>query len=128
MGAFKLGGMTLGSLFKKPETLQYPAQTKEPPAGLKGQIAIDAETCILCGLCARSCPTDSIAVSKPDRTWSIQHFQCIQCGYCTQVCPKKCLTMLPTYPTPATEKHVDVVEIPEQEKKPKAEATAAAEG
>ena len=28
MGSFKLGGMTLGSLFKKPETLLYPAEQK----------------------------------------------------------------------------------------------------
>ena len=28
MGSFKLGKMTLGGLFKKPETLLYPVQTK----------------------------------------------------------------------------------------------------
>ena len=34
MGSFKLGKMTLGGLFKKPETLMYPVETKTPPAGL----------------------------------------------------------------------------------------------
>ena len=33
MGSFKLGGMTFGSLFKKPETVLYPLETKTPPAG-----------------------------------------------------------------------------------------------
>ena len=28
MGSFKLGKMTLGGLFKKPETLMYPVETK----------------------------------------------------------------------------------------------------
>ena len=36
MGGFKLGKMTLGSLFKKPETVLYPVEKKEAPAGLKG--------------------------------------------------------------------------------------------
>ena len=124
MGAFKLGGMTLGSLFKKPETIQYPAQKKEPPAGLKGHIAIDAATCILCGMCDRSCPAGAISVSKPDRTWSIDQLRCIQCGYCVTVCPKSCLTMEPTYASPTTEKHLEVTDIPEQEKKPAKDATA----
>ena len=30
MGSFKLGKMTLGGLFKKPETLMYPVETKTP--------------------------------------------------------------------------------------------------
>ena len=38
MGSFKLGKMTLGGLFKKPETLMYPVETKTPPAGLKGHV------------------------------------------------------------------------------------------
>ena len=51
MGGFKLGKMTLGSLFKKPETVLYPVEKKEAPAGLKGHIVNDADVCILCGIC-----------------------------------------------------------------------------
>lgn len=50
MGSFKLGKMTLGGLFKKPETLMYPVETKTPPAGLKGHVVNDVDRCILCGL------------------------------------------------------------------------------
>ena len=78
MGVFHLGKMTLSSMFKKPETLLYPLENKEPPQGLKGSIAIDPSTCILCGMCSRNCPCGAIAVDKAARTWSINHFQCIQ--------------------------------------------------
>ena len=64
MGSFKLGGMTFGSLFKKPETVLYPFEQKPAPAGLKGHIENDASACILCGICAKSCPADAIAAEK----------------------------------------------------------------
>ena len=47
MSGFKLGKMTFGSLFKKPETVLYPFVKKEPPAGLKGHVVVDESTCIL---------------------------------------------------------------------------------
>lgn len=57
MGGFKLGKMTLSGLFKQPETIQYPVQKKEPPAGLKGHVTNDTGACILCGICQKRCPT-----------------------------------------------------------------------
>ena len=60
MGGFKLGKMTLGSLFKKPETVCYPAEKKEAPAGLKGHIVNDVSVCIVCGICQRRCPCAAI--------------------------------------------------------------------
>ena len=116
MGFFKLGGMTLGSLFKKPETVKYPFESKPAPEGLKGHIAIDVDRCILCGMCMRSCTTDCITVDRAARTWAIQPFQCIQCGYCVSECPKNCLTMEPTYTKPSTSKKMMTFEIPEKEK------------
>ena len=104
MGVFKLGKMTFGSLFKKPETVLYPIETKPQPAGLQDHIEIDVSTCILCGLCEKSCPTDCITVDKATSTWSTNPFACIQCGYCTLKCPKKCLNLLPGYQEPGAEK------------------------
>ena len=118
MGAFKLGKMTFGSLFKKPETVLYPLETKPQPEGLKGHISIDVDTCILCGMCDRSCPTDCLKVDKAQRSWSINRFSCIQCGYCVTVCPKKCLFMKPGYAPAATETSRESFSIPESEKKP----------
>ena len=82
MGGFKLGKMTLGSLFKKPETVLYPVEKKEAPAGLKGHIVNDADVCILCGICQRRCPCAAIVVEKPNRKWTIDRFRCVQCGTC----------------------------------------------
>ena len=101
MGSFKLGGMTFGSLFKKPETVLYPFEQKPAPAGLKGHIENDASACILCG------------------TWAIDPFRCVQCGTCVRVCPKHCLTMDPAYTPIATAKSCRVVHVPD----PKAAVT-----
>ena len=116
MGVFKLGKMTFGSLFKKPETVLYPIETKPQPAGLKGHIEIDVSTCILCGLCEKSCPTDCITVDKATSTWSTNPFACIQCGYCVTVCPKKSLSMLPGYHVANTVKDHVVAAVPEKAK------------
>ena len=105
MGSFHLGGMTFGSLFKKPETLLYPVETKPPYAGQKGHVVNDVDACILCGMCQRVCPCHCITVSKPERTWEIQPFMCIQCGSCVAACPTKCLTMDPAPTAVAHKKH-----------------------
>lgn len=112
MGAFKLGKMTFGSLFKKPSTVRYPFETKAQPIGLKGQIGIEVDQCILCGMCDRSCTTGAIVVSKEDRTWTIDRFRCVQCGYCVTVCPKSCLFMLPDYAAASSQRSRDIFSIP----------------
>lgn len=122
MGTLKLGGMTLRSLFKKPETTRYPFEKKTPPPGLKGHIVNDVAGCILCGMCARTCPTDAEVVDKKASTWSIDRFRCVQCGSCIRACPKQCLSMDPAYAPVATSKHVDVFAVPVREKKAKAGA------
>lgn len=98
----KLSSMTLGSLFKKPETIQYPSQTRFVPQGLKGHISVDIEVCILCGICEKGCPAHAIKVEKASESWEINRFSCVQCGHCVRVCPKHCLHMETSYATPAT--------------------------
>lgn len=119
MGGFKLGKMTLGSMFKKPETILYPVETKTPPAGLKGHVVNSVEGCILCGICEKRCPCSAIEVDKKGRTWSINRFRCVQCGSCVRECPKDCLTMDTAYTPPATQKYIDAFEVPEQPKREK---------
>lgn len=111
MGSFKLGGMTLKSLFSKPETIMYPMQERYKPEGLKGHIAIDVETCILCGICEKTCPCNSIKVDKAANLWSIDRFSCVQCGACWRECPKGSLTMEDTYTPPALEKTIEEVKV-----------------
>lgn len=129
MGVFKLGKMTFGSLFKKPETVMYPIEKKPQPLGLKGRIVVKEDLCILCGMCEKGCPTDCITVDKDARTWCNQPLQCIQCGYCVRICPKSCLVMDPNYWTATTVKNVNKFSIPETAKataKPAKEAAPAA--
>lgn len=120
MGSFRLGGMTLGSLFKKPETLLYPAQEKEPPSGLKGHVVNDVAECIACGICQRVCPADAIAVDKKARTWSIDPFRCVQCGSCVGACPQHCLAMEPSYTPVSAKQYAITLDIPERPKKARA--------
>ncbi len=116
MGAFSLGKMTIGSLFRKPETIQYPIQHKPAPAGLKGHIVNHVDSCIACGMCAKVCPAGALSVSKKPRTWSIDRFRCVQCGSCVRACPKSCLEMDPVYTSPSVNKYVDTCEVPEKDK------------
>ena len=116
MGGFKRGKMTLGSLFKKPETVLYPVEKKEAPAGLKGHIVNDVDVCILCGICQRRCPCAAIVVEKPNRKWTIDKFRCVQCGTCVLECPKHCLSMEPGWPAPSKEMYIESVDVPEHPK------------
>ena len=122
MGFFKLGTMTVGSVFKKPETLKYPFETKEPYAKQKGVIVNAKPTeCTLCGICEKRCPANAIKVDREKRTWAINHLWCIQCDYCEQGCPKKCLVMKGERPGITATKEDEVIKIPEKEKKVESE-------
>ncbi|MGI6722390.1 MAG: 4Fe-4S binding protein [Anaerovoracaceae bacterium] len=126
MGAFKIGKVVLGSLFKKPATLMYPVVPREWQERTRGHIEIEETKCILCGMCMRKCPTDAITVDRKGRTWEIQRMQCVQCGCCSDVCPTKCLSMAQKYTEPGGQKVTDKFNVPEKEKKaaPKTDAAA----
>ncbi len=126
MGSFKLGKMTLRSLFGKPETVLYPVQTRPMPEGLKGHISNDITACILCGICQKRCPTGALSVDKKAGTWSIDRFRCVQCGSCVRECPKHSLSMEPTYAKPAMAKGLHVERKPEPTEEEKAAAAAKA--
>lgn len=109
----KMGKTVINSLFKKPATLMYPVIPREFQERTRGHIEIDEPNCILCGICAKKCPTDALEVSRDNRTWAIKRMQCIQCSCCVEVCPKKCLTNENTYTAPDVEKITDTFDIPE---------------
>ena len=93
MSLFKMKKIVLQSLFKKPATIEYPIKPAPKTERTRGQIEIDLDSCIFCGMCTRKCPTNAIDVSKSDKSWEIARFGCIQCGACVEACPKKCLRM-----------------------------------
>ena len=102
MGSFKLGAMTLSSLFRHPETTRYPLEARPEYPGRKGHVACEVGKCIFCGICERACPADAIAVDKKSTTWSIDYLACVQCFACTLECPKSCLVMEPALPPVST--------------------------
>lgn len=118
MAVMKMKKLVMGSLFRKPATLMYPVIPREYGENTKGHIDVDMDACILCGICAKKCPTHAISVDREGKTWSIARMQCIQCRCCTGYCPKNCLTMANTYTAPNVVKTVDVFEKPAPEEKP----------
>lgn len=111
-------GLALKNLFSKPATTSYPEQPKEYPERTRGHIELNAEACILCGMCMRSCPPGAIKVNREASEWTINRFDCIQCGYCADKCPKKCLMLVPGYQEPGPEKFEETVHVTVQLPKP----------
>ncbi|MFA5168895.1 MAG: 4Fe-4S binding protein [Candidatus Omnitrophota bacterium] len=86
--------LVLQSLFKKPATLNYPADKSGMPKGFRGKITFDSSKCIGCKMCVRDCPANAIAVNKVDEKRYEAVFdlrRCIYCGQCVDSCLKKAL-------------------------------------
>lgn len=64
------------------------AEAKDASALKSGKIQNDMSKCILCGLCARKCPSNAITVDRNEKTWSINRDECVQCGACIEACLK----------------------------------------
>lgn len=126
MGAFKLGGLTLKSLFSKRPTRRYPYEKREPYARARGQIdMIDVHNCIFCGMCQRKCPADSIVVDREDSKWTYWPYKCVACGACVAVCPTNDLEMLQERPPITTDNMTTVIhELTAEEKAEKARIAA----
>jgi ech hydrogenase subunit F len=114
VGTFRIGRLLLGNVSGRPSTRRYPEVAREYQERTRGHVGIDKDSCIMCGICSKKCPTGSITVDKAGRTWTIMRMSCVQCGYCVESCPKKCLSMENDYIQPSPEKVVDRVEIPER--------------
>ena len=125
MKAFGLGKMTLGSVFKRPQTVQYPFETKAVPEGRRGGVCCDIDTCIFCGICAKTCPASAITVIKDASTWEIDTLSCVQCEYCVRACPKSCLTMNTDLPSISTGRELGRKTLQRVEEEAPAEAVPA---
>ncbi len=86
----------LQSLFKKPNTLNYPAEKSPMPDKFRGKLLFHPGKCIGCKLCMRDCPANAINIVKVgDRNFEAQIDlgKCIYCGQCVDSCLKKALEM-----------------------------------
>ena len=107
MGLMEFSKQVIKNLLSKPATSSYPFQPKQYPEASRGHIEIDIDSCIFCGMCQRKCMSGAITVDRATKTWSIERMGCVQGGDCTIGCPKSCLSIVPGYTQPATEKIVD---------------------
>ena len=117
MAEFKLGRMTLKSLFSKPATKLYPVEEPTYYERTKGHVEIDIDKCRFDGSCANLCPTGALEVDRKALTWGIDRFKCIQCRNCVEVCMENALTMDNRYAAPSTEHVMDVYEVTPAERK-----------
>ncbi len=98
--------VTMGYLFKKPVTVQYPTEKLIPPERARwkhylGKFPDSRIRCIDCGLCERVCPPKVITITpkflddgtKAPATYEIDLGRCMYCGYCVEVCPELAVLM-----------------------------------
>jgi len=94
-------------LFKKPKTLRYPFEPKEPVERYRGFHLNDWDKCTGCGNCLDICPNEAITmVQIPEITPKsgeknerpqIDYGRCCFCGLCVDVCPPGCLRLSRDY-------------------------------
>jgi NADH-quinone oxidoreductase, chain I len=109
-----VGGLktTLGTMFQKPVTLQYPEERPKIPDNYRGVPTLvkdpnGREKCVSCQLCEFVCPPKAIRITpgeidpdeEPDRAhvekapeeFDINMLRCIYCGLCQEVCPEEAI-------------------------------------
>jgi len=79
------------NLTKPPLTHAYPAAPIEKPKDYRGLIGYNAQHCIFCDKCEKTCPPGAILFSwalDGSKTYHYNPYLCIYCGDCVRACPK----------------------------------------
>ena len=75
----------LGPLARPAERLCKKAFSQTP--------RIDGAKCVGCGICAKSCPGQAIAMTAPGKKARISQKACIHCYCCHELCPQKAVEL-----------------------------------
>jgi len=73
----------------KPATRLYPFDKRDAFENARGQLEIDIDNCIFCGICVRKCPSTCLTVEKANSKWELDPYNCVVCGVCVEACPQK---------------------------------------
>jgi len=108
-GSFISPFKAIGYLFKKPKTLRYPFEPKEPALRYRGFHLNDWTKCTGCGNCADICPNEAIAMveipeleARPEEGIKnerpqLDYGRCCFCGLCVDICPPGSLRLSRDY-------------------------------
>lgn len=108
--------ITIGKIFTKPVTLEYPEVKREDPPWFRGRHHLQRyenglERCVGCCLCAAVCPSEAIYIEAAEndpehpvsageryaQVYQIHQLRCIWCGFCAEACPEDAIKMGPNY-------------------------------
>lgn len=97
-------------IFRRPLTIQYPEQKRQPYPRHRARIVLTrdpdgGERCVACYLCSAACPVDCISMQSAERPdgrryaewFRINFSRCIFCGLCAEACPTLAIQMTPDY-------------------------------
>ncbi len=117
------------NLVTRKSTRPYPFVVRPPFPDQRGELIIDIEKCIFCGMCSKKCPSLCITVDKEKGTWVCDPFACVYCGTCEEVCPVDCLSHKETWrPVSAKREMMELTGTPpKKKKKPAAKKSEEAE-
>jgi ferredoxin len=57
-----------------------------------GEIAIDENLCVHCGLCTGVCPTEALTLNPPSYKLTFTRSRCIVCEQCIPTCPVQAIS------------------------------------
>jgi glutamate synthase (NADPH/NADH) small chain len=106
-GSFLSPFKAVNFLLRKPRTLRYPFERKEPAPRYRGFHLNDWEKCTGCGNCADICPNQAINMveiagiepkpgAKNERP-ELDYGRCCFCGLCVDICPAGSLRLSRDY-------------------------------
>ena len=96
----------LKNMLLKPFTIAYPKKKSKVAVKYRGELIVDQEKCISCGMCERNCPTGAITLNKKTRKAESDAALCIFCSLCAEVCPVKCIHFTNKYENAVTDREM----------------------